>query len=128
MKRLALLLVLLLVTGCGDSPESLTRDSIATLNEVADVLATVKDRRTADAARPTLRQLGERWRDLQKRAGAVKQPTAGESKALQERYRPEMEAAMKRYFAEVQRLLQVPGGPEALRELGEVKPRESPKK
>jgi hypothetical protein len=118
----------LALAGCGDTHDSLTSDSIRTLNETADVLATVKDARSADAARPQLKKLGERWRGLQKRAGDLKQPTTEEREELQKKHRPELEAAIKRYFTETTRVLRVPGGAGALQELGDVKPQETSKK
>jgi hypothetical protein len=114
--------VLLLVTGCSDSHESLTRDAIAIMNETADVLATIKDSASADAAKSKLKGLGERWRDNHQRRAAKKSIAAKELVRLEKHYGAQTEAATKRYLAEVLRVRKVDGGEEALRELGDVQP------
>jgi hypothetical protein len=119
---LAALALLVLASGCSDSHESLTKDAIAVVNETADVLATIKDSPTADAAKPKLKELGDRWRDNQQRRAAKKRISAKELARLERQYGAQMEAATKRYLAEVVRVRKVDGGEEALRELGEVQP------
>jgi hypothetical protein len=110
-------LVLFLLPGCGGSHESVVREGIAILKEAADTLETVKDARTAEAARPALKKLGERWRANQKRASAMKPPSKHERVHLQRQYLGEFEAAYKRYLLEVHRVRRLPKGDETVDEL-----------
>jgi hypothetical protein len=118
----AVLAVLVFASGCGDSHESLTKDAIAILNETADVLSTIKDPASADAAKPKLKELGQRWRDNHQRRAAKKSIAAKELARLERQYGAQTEAATKRYLAEVLRVERVDGGEEALHELGDVQP------
>jgi hypothetical protein len=100
------------LSGCGDTHDSLAKQQIATLNEMADILATVK---------PKLKALAEKARDLKARSDKLGKLSEEEKKKLQEKYQKDSEAATKRVLSEVQRVATVPGGPEALKDLGEVK-------
>jgi hypothetical protein len=51
---------------------------VETVKEAADLLGTIKDKETADKAKPRLKQLGDRWRDLEKRRDALPSPSAEE--------------------------------------------------
>jgi hypothetical protein len=118
----AALALLLLASGCSDSQESLTKEAIAIMNDTADVLATIKDGASADAAKQKLKELGERWRDNHQRRAAKKSIATKELARLERQYGAQTEAATKRYLAEVVRVRKVDGGEEALRELGDVQP------
>ena len=110
-----------LLLGCGSSHESLAANAIDTLKEIADVLARIRDPKSADAAKPQLQMLGERWRNNEMRRKSEKPPSPREITRLEKSYGPQMDAAMKRYLAEVARVQRIDGGNVALGELGEVK-------
>jgi hypothetical protein len=112
---------ILSLTGCGDSHESQVANAIAILKDIADELSTIKDSASAEAAQPRLKELGGRWRANERRVAEHQRPTKRQMAALEKKYGAQLEAAMKRYFAEVARVQRVDGGPAALHELGEVK-------
>jgi len=122
IRTLVSLVLLVLASGCGDSHESLTKQSISITTEAADVLSSIKDPASADAAKPKLKELGERWRDNQQRRAALKKIAVKELTRLEREYGAQSQAAVKRYLAEVVRVKTVDGGEEALRELGDVQP------
>ena len=75
MKRVlgtAVVVVLLgSLSGCGDSHDSILNQQVQTAKEIADTLSSIKDKASADTAKPKLKVLGDRWRDLKKRADAL---------------------------------------------------------
>jgi hypothetical protein len=110
------------IAGCSDSHESLTVESIQILNETADELSSIKDPASAEAAKPSLQALGNRWRDNERRRAAKKAIAVKEMNRLEREYGAQMAAAVKRYLAEVARVKGVQGGDDALAALGDVKP------
>ncbi len=118
--RTAALFVLVMLSGCGrDSFESLRKQQVETLREAADTLGTIKDADSAAKAKPKLKQLGDRWRDLEKRLDATAKTPADEDKSKP--LTDELNTLVVRYLAEAVRVTFVPGGQDALKEIGEVK-------
>lgn len=115
---------ILALSGCGkESFESVRKQQTATVKEAADLLATIKDKESAEKAKPRLKQLGERWRDLQKRMDALPSPSAEEEARTKRLYEDEFQGAKARFGKQWLRVLLVPGGKEALDEIGEISPR-----
>jgi len=126
MKRVLILVAAVALpcslSGCGgDTRSSLMKQLVATVNEVADTLATIKDQASAEAAKPKLKALGERYRDIDKRGKALKEPTPEEKTALEKEYAEPLKSAYGRLLSEMLRVAFVPGGKEALQEMGEIK-------
>lgn len=118
------LFLLVALNGCGkESFESVRKQQTATVKEAADLLGTIKDKETAEKAKPRLKQLGERWRDLQKRMDALPSPSAEEEARTKRLYEDEFEGAKTRFAKEYFRVIFVPGGKEVLDEIGEIVPR-----
>ncbi len=115
---------LVALSGCArESFESIRKQQVATAKEAADLLGTIKDKETAEKAKPRLKQLGERWRDLQKRMDALPSPSAEEEARTKRLYEDEFEGAKARFAKEWLRVLFVPGGKDALDEIGELFPK-----
>jgi hypothetical protein len=126
MRSLILILiggVLLFPTGCGNPHESLTISAIAILTEIADELSKIKDKASAEAAAPRLKELGGRWRANERRMVSEKPLSRRDMAALNKEYGGQLESATKRYLAELARVQRIEGGAEALRQLGELKGR-----
>jgi hypothetical protein len=89
----ALLVPAAFVRAGEDSPESLSRDMLALLQETKPVLAAIKDRKTAETAKPKLAELGKRFMKLMEREAALEkaarqkkpsaEPTAKQRKDLE---------------------------------------------
>jgi hypothetical protein len=91
LKNLALLglgLVLMVgVSGCGSpTHESITKDTIAAMNQLADAL----EKKDVNAVKAAINKL----KDLKKASKGLKDPTDEEKKKLGEKYGPEILAAM----------------------------------
>jgi hypothetical protein len=114
--------VLLAASGCGDSHESLVKEGVRILNDAADELSTINDQSSAEAARPKLQDINQRWRANQEQADAVKKPTSQERQRLQEEYSTEFETAARRCRIESSRVKRIPGGTAAVKELDDIKP------
>jgi hypothetical protein len=78
------------LTGCGDTHEKLTADSIAAMKEFSGIIASIKDEPSAQAAKPKLEALGDRMEALRKRRDALGQPTKEQEEALKKKYEPEV--------------------------------------
>jgi len=105
MKLLALVLVSsLFLAGCS-SPEEETVD---VLNEIADTLATIKDKESAQAAAPKLKELGERGKELDKEVKA--------DDVSDEVKKAGIEAAA-RIQKELMRIMKIPGAGEFMKDL-----------
>lgn len=114
-------LALPLVNGCSNPAEERATDAIAILKGIADELATVKDAASAEAAKPRLAELGERWRANERKLSQQKLPPTSELAELEKKYGAQLESAMKRYEAEVARVKRVEGCDIALQALGDVR-------
>jgi hypothetical protein len=116
------LLLVVAAGGCArDSLEAVRKEQVQTVKEAVELLQTVRDRDSADKARPRLKQLGERWRDLAKRRDALKAVSADEEALVKGKYGEEMGGLILRYAGDAVRVALVPGGAEALKEIGDVK-------
>jgi hypothetical protein len=94
---------LALCAGCGDSPDSLMKDTLSNMKEMSGVLQSVKDEASAKAAAPKLKAIGARMQDLAKR-GKDMNLSPEQQTALMEKYKPQMEEAVKGMFPEMMRI------------------------
>jgi uncharacterized lipoprotein YehR (DUF1307 family) len=109
------------VSGCGDSHESLTKDAIKLTNEMADVLESIKDKDSAEKAKPKLEKLAEKFKDLKKRMDKIGKPDKAKEEALEKKYKSDAEAAGKRLVTALGKAAAVPGGADAIKSLGSLK-------
>jgi hypothetical protein len=95
----------------GDTAEALTQDMLKTLKEMKPLLATVKDQKTAEVARPKLLDLGERLSKLRDRQLILeKDPVQKKRLAeLKEKYRKEGQAIIDDIARESKRVKELPG-------------------
>jgi hypothetical protein len=101
----------------GDSLETVHRDQVQAINDMADLLATVQDQASAQQALPRVRALGPRVQQLLKRGKAYEPTTPAQQQALKQKFGDDGEAAVLRFSIQVQRVRMVPGGPAVLQEL-----------
>src|SRR5262249_18675415 len=100
---------------------------ISTLRETNEVLATVRDKATADAARPRLVQLHERVQALKKKAEALPEPARERATDLEAKYKKELQEVVQKAMEEAARVEKIPGGETLLREWGGARWRRVPR-
>jgi hypothetical protein len=100
-----------------DSHEALVAEMIQALGKAADVLETVKDKKTAAEARPRLREVGQSMQGLKKRSDKLGKPSPEKEAELKKKYKDKLEAQVKRLTEQAIRVGKVEGGKEALQEL-----------
>jgi hypothetical protein len=100
-----------------DTFESVTEEMIKGMNDAADLLTGIKDKQSADAAKPKLKTLGKKLADLKKRAEKLGKPTKEVEDKLKAKYEEKIKQAADRLLQETFRVANVEGGKEALKEL-----------
>ena len=100
-----------------DTHESLTKELIQSIKGISDILATVKDKPTADEARPKLRAAVKTMADLKLRSEKLGKPTKEQEEELKKKYSKMLEEQVKRLTDQAVRLQNVEGGKELLKEL-----------
>jgi septal ring factor EnvC (AmiA/AmiB activator) len=101
--------------------EGLVKEILATVDQLTKTLKTVKDRDSAEAARPELRKAAKRMLDLRKKADEWKQPNKDQKDRLEKEYAPKLEAAVKELREVAAIVKSIPGGEEAVEELAVLK-------
>jgi hypothetical protein len=94
-------------TGCGGGGP--VKDNIAAYKEATEVLATIKDKASAEAAKPKLAKIGERIKANNEKI------TKGEAKPTEEDGKQLVEAQSK-HGAELMRVAKVDGGADAIKD------------
>ena len=103
----------------GGDHEEVMKSMVAVFGDYAATLATVKDKATAQAAKPKLQGLVLRMQAVQNRMAALGEPSEAEKQRLKEKYEAAMAEAMQKMMAETMRVAMTPGANEALREVFE---------
>jgi hypothetical protein len=122
MHRLwAWMLWCLMVCGCdrGETYLEIARAQQAAWDETADVLASITDAASMEAARDRFAELTVKGQTLARRAKAMPRPSDRILEQLEEE-RGKMERAANRMRAEVNRVRQLPGGAEFLKDIDEI--------
>lgn len=82
-RRLLLVLLVLGLTGCGDTPRTIFRDAVTTYNELADVMVRVADEESAEYwAKAKVEAIKKKWASLQTRAQMLGRLDKEEKKAI----------------------------------------------
>lgn len=111
----ASLLAAFLLAGCAsDDADSLVKQTIQAMDETSQVMATVKDEASAQAAVPRLRALAERRKKIEEKMAAVKTPPQAEQAELQKKYAARLSEVTTSLMQEAMRVSTVPGGKAAL--------------
>jgi hypothetical protein len=87
--------LLLTTTGCGDSHEAITVDTIRILDEYAQVLESVQDDATAEAAIPRVTAIGDQLASLKRRAASMGEAPKEIREAIHEKYSKQLETARR---------------------------------
>src|SRR5262245_40084880 len=102
MTRVVLGSVVLLALVCGkvaaaDSHESLLKDRIKAMNDIATALETVTDKKTAEAASEKIQKLAATIKDLGKREGKLPALDKDKAEALKARHQADLSKARSRF-------------------------------
>ena len=101
----------------GGEHEDVMKSMVAVFGDYAATLATVKDKATAEAAKPKLQGLALRMQAVQKRMEALGEPPEAEKQRLKEKYETAMAEATQKMMAESMRVAMTPGANDVLREV-----------
>jgi hypothetical protein len=107
-----------------DTPEALFRETMKAFQEARSLLTAVKDKATAEAARPKLLALGKRLEKLKERGTAIEQDPAKKKRMaeLARKSRQELKGILNGMSAEVERIGGLPGARAALRDVPFLEP------
>jgi hypothetical protein len=105
----ALMLSLMPLAGCGssDSNEQALADTIACMDEMGATLATVKDKASAEAAKPIIEAAAKRLDSIKVRMKELSKPDAAQEKAMNEKYGERMKEAMGKMMKESMRVAMI---------------------
>jgi len=100
-----------------ETHETYAEESLKALDRIAEILAPVKDKKTADDARAKLPELSKSLAELKKKASALGEPTKEQKAELDKKYKSKFEDSLKKFRAEAVRVgTTVDGGKELLDE------------
>src|SRR4051812_23123651 len=82
-----------LVSGCGDSPDSLMKDTIKLMNDTADVYEKIKSKEDAEKYKGDLERIQKRHKELEERKTKLKIDDLPKEKkeALAKKYKDDFE-------------------------------------
>jgi DNA anti-recombination protein RmuC len=100
-----------------ETHETYAEESLKALDHITDVLAPVKDKKSADEARAKLPELSKSLNELKEKASALGEPTKEQKAELDKKYKSRFETSLKKFRAEAVRVgTTVDGGKELLDE------------
>ena len=98
-----------LLVGCGKSKhEKAMEEMVAVLNEMADIMSTIEDEETAQAAQSEMNALAGRMQKLSQ-LKTTDTPSHEELAELEKKYMPQIQKAMERFMQESLRLMMLDG-------------------
>lgn len=103
--------------------EKLLSEAVKQINATADVLASVKDKASAEAAKAKLKDIGGKLKSIQTEGDKLGKPDPKIEGELKGKYKDKLESAAKRIIAESIRVATVEGGKELLMDLQSVFPK-----
>jgi viroplasmin and RNaseH domain-containing protein len=118
-------LFLLPFTGCQESPEATLNEYVNLNSDIADTLATVKDKPTAEAALPKLREYFSRLRSSEERLKSIKASSKSGTIAVKQELMEELEKAESKMARAIDRIQSNPEAWEVIKELFEKKTKEA---
>jgi cell shape-determining protein MreC len=103
------------------SYEGFIKEMLSTVEQITKTLQNIKDRESAEAARPELKKAAQRMLELRKKAEDSSQPNKDEKERLAEKYAKKLEAAVKQLRDQTLITKTIPGGEDAVAELTVLK-------
>src|SRR5262249_34209802 len=109
-------LAFVLVAACSssNSPDGIMKDTLAMMNDMTSVLASIKDEASAKAASQKLQDRGKKGEEIKKRGEALK-IQKDQEESLKKKYEPQLKEATEKLMKETFRVATVPGAAEAMK-------------
>jgi hypothetical protein len=123
MKNVLSLTVFVLVTAglsAGDAPlshEEVVKQMLASMDKITMTLTSITNEESAGAAKPGLRKAAKEWVELRAKVEKLPPPPREEKERLDKEYKEKLVTANKKLTAEKIRVDNIPGGPEAIKEI-----------
>jgi len=99
------------------SHEDVVKQMLAGLDKITMTLTTITNEESAEAAKPELRKAAKEWVELRAKVEKLPPPPREEKERLEKEYKEKLVTARKKLVAEQIRVQNIPGGPEALKEI-----------
>jgi len=99
------------------SHEDIVKQMLAGLDKITMSLTTITNEESAEAAKPELRKAAKEWVELRAKVEKLPPPPREEKDRLDKEYKEKLVTARKKLVAEQIRVQNIPGGPEALKEI-----------
>jgi hypothetical protein len=121
----ALLAFALVLTGCKKDHETIVKDTVGKMQELANVLKTVKDKDSANAAATKVKGITSDLKELKKQADALGKPSDATDKQLKKDYEKPMMDAVGQLMQEGMRIqmagLMTPDLQAAMKDMSSIK-------
>lgn len=104
MFSMVMVAALLVLGGCGDTHESVVKDTLSTMEEVVKVLEGVKDEASAKTAATKLEALGEEMKKMKEVHDKLGKPDAETEKKLKEKYEKRLSEVSQKLMQEMMRI------------------------
>jgi hypothetical protein len=114
------LFISLAPAGGEPSHEDVIKQMLAGLDKITMSLTTITNEESAEAAKPELRKAAKEWVELRAKVEKLPPPPREEKDRLDKEYKEKLVTARKKLVAEQIRVQNIPGGPEALKEIRSV--------
>lgn len=115
-----LLILPLLFASCGSKHEAVMDEYIALMNEMVDILKTVKDEATAELATPKLEAVGSRIESLSAKMNNMNDLTPQELMELFKDYQEPMQEVLQELSEEMMRVAMITDMDEELQQVMEA--------
>ena len=127
LRRLAVLSLLALASlglsqcGGGETHEKIMKDMISVMNRLGDLMGGIKDKATAEAAKPKLSALVDELKAVKARMDKIGEPKGKLADDLKAKYEKEMKAAMEKFTGSIMKAMTAgPEVAETLKSVGEA--------
>jgi len=100
--------------------DAIFKEVVGSMSQLADVLASIKDKDSADKAKPEIKKIAVKMKELKAKGDKLGKPSKDQEKELMEKYRKDLEAATKKMTTEAFRLASTDYGKDALKDLQEL--------
>jgi hypothetical protein len=104
----AALAICVMLVGCKKTHEDVIKETISCMNDVGTALKSAKDEASAKKAAADIKSIGERITKLAETAKDMPKPTDQEDKALQDKYKKQLDDAMGTITTEMMRIMADP--------------------